>query len=174
MKSLRIMLSVVLMSLATVAFAQSDAQKSANKPAPSEAQTTSTQLKKPRGYLARAGNSCPAAARVGGRDVHAYLAARNVQGKRARARDAGSRNAVGSDALRPSGHDALCGWRSPAADSLLRRRQPAADGRPDLARRKEGGIRFSRRLRRQSVRTHAPCGFHRARCQPSHRGLDVY
>jgi len=45
MKSLRIMLSVVLMSLATVAFAQSDAQKSANKPAPSEAQKTFTQLK---------------------------------------------------------------------------------------------------------------------------------
>jgi len=79
MKSLRIMLSVVLMSLTTVAFAQSDAQKSANKPAPSDAQKTFTQLKN----LAVPGkgrNSCPAAARVGGRDVHAYLAARNVQG----------------------------------------------------------------------------------------------
>jgi len=44
-KSHRLILSVALMSLATVAYAQSDAHKSANKPAPSEAQKTFTQLK---------------------------------------------------------------------------------------------------------------------------------
>ena len=45
MKSLRFMLSVVLMSLSTVAFAQSDAQKSSVAPAPSEAQKSFTTMK---------------------------------------------------------------------------------------------------------------------------------
>ena len=45
MKSLRIMLSLVLMSLSTVAFAQSDAQKPTDKAATSEAQKSFTQLK---------------------------------------------------------------------------------------------------------------------------------
>jgi hypothetical protein len=54
MKSLRFILSAVLMSLSTVAFAQSEAQKSAappdmhksfNQPAPSEAQKSFSQLK---------------------------------------------------------------------------------------------------------------------------------
>ena|SRR6184192_2191711 len=50
MKSLRFMLPVVLMSLTTVAFAQSDAQKSdaqksVNKPAQSDAEKSFTQLK---------------------------------------------------------------------------------------------------------------------------------
>jgi hypothetical protein len=45
MKSLRIMLSVVLLSLATAAFAQSDAQKSSVAPVPSEAQKSFTTLK---------------------------------------------------------------------------------------------------------------------------------
>src|SRR5271155_1213477 len=45
MKSHRFMLSVVLMSLCTVAFAQSDAQKSSVAPAPSEAQKSFTTLK---------------------------------------------------------------------------------------------------------------------------------
>ena len=41
MKSLRFMLSVVLMSLSTAAFAQSDAQKPSTKAAPSQAQISS-------------------------------------------------------------------------------------------------------------------------------------
>ena len=45
MKSLRTMLPVVLMSLATVAFAQSDAHKSVDKPAPSEAQKSFDTMK---------------------------------------------------------------------------------------------------------------------------------
>jgi hypothetical protein len=45
MKSLRFMLPVVLISLSTVAFAQSDAQKPTDKVAPSEAQKSFTQLK---------------------------------------------------------------------------------------------------------------------------------
>jgi hypothetical protein len=45
MKSLRFMLSVVLMSLSTVAFAQSDAQKSSVAPAPSEAQKSFATMK---------------------------------------------------------------------------------------------------------------------------------
>src|SRR5260370_38133727 len=45
MKSLRFMLSVVLMSLSTVAFAQSDAQKSSVAPVPSEAQKSFATMK---------------------------------------------------------------------------------------------------------------------------------
>jgi phage tail protein X len=45
MKCLRFMVSVVLMSLSTVAFAQPDAQKPIDKPAPSEAQKSFTLLK---------------------------------------------------------------------------------------------------------------------------------
>src|ERR1019366_5605647 len=45
MKSLRCVLSVVLMSLSTVAFAQHDAQKSSVAPVPSEAQKSFTTMK---------------------------------------------------------------------------------------------------------------------------------
>jgi hypothetical protein len=45
MKSLRFVLSVVLMSLSTVAFAQSDAQQSSAAPAPSAAQKSFTTMK---------------------------------------------------------------------------------------------------------------------------------
>ena len=45
MKSLRFVLSVALLSLSTVAFAQSDAQKSSVAPAPSEAQKSFTTMK---------------------------------------------------------------------------------------------------------------------------------
>ena len=45
MKSLRFVLSVVLLSLSTVAFAQSDAQKSSLAPVPSEAQKSFTTMK---------------------------------------------------------------------------------------------------------------------------------
>src|ERR1039458_9746484 len=45
MKSLRFVLSVVLMSLSTVAFAQHDAQKSSVAPVPSEAQKSFTTMK---------------------------------------------------------------------------------------------------------------------------------
>ena len=45
MKSLSLMLSVVLMLLSTVAFAQHDAQKSSEAPVPSEAQKSFTTLK---------------------------------------------------------------------------------------------------------------------------------
>ena len=43
-----------------------------------------------------------------------------------------------------------------------------------LGGRKDGGIRFSRHLRQHEVRTHAPCGVHHHRREPSHRGLDVH
>jgi hypothetical protein len=45
MKSHRLLLSVVLMSLATMAYAQSEAHKSVDKPAQSDAQRSFTQLK---------------------------------------------------------------------------------------------------------------------------------
>src|SRR6202022_2658935 len=45
MKSLRLMLSLVVMSLSTVAFAQSDAQKSSVASVPSEAQKSFTTMK---------------------------------------------------------------------------------------------------------------------------------
>jgi hypothetical protein len=45
MKCLRLMLSVVLVTICTAAFAQSDAQKSSNKAAPSEAQLSFDKLK---------------------------------------------------------------------------------------------------------------------------------
>jgi hypothetical protein len=45
MKSLRFMLSVVLVAVSTVAFAQSDAQKSSVAPLPSEAQKSFTTMK---------------------------------------------------------------------------------------------------------------------------------
>src|SRR6202158_6474312 len=45
MKSLRFMVSVVLMSLSTMAFAQSDAQKASVAPVPSEAQKSFTTMK---------------------------------------------------------------------------------------------------------------------------------
>ena len=45
MKSLRFMLSAVLMLLSTVAYAQSDAQKSSAAPAPSDAQKAFEKLK---------------------------------------------------------------------------------------------------------------------------------
>src|SRR5215467_13707268 len=45
MKSLRLMLPVVLISLTTLAFAQHDAQNSPDKVAPSEAQKSFDQLK---------------------------------------------------------------------------------------------------------------------------------
>jgi hypothetical protein len=45
MKALRFVLSVVLMSLSPVAFAQSDAHKSVDKPAPSEAQKSFDTMK---------------------------------------------------------------------------------------------------------------------------------
>src|ERR1022692_2547735 len=43
------------------------------------------------------------------RQADARLAARDLAGKRPRARVPGSRNAVGCDKVRPSGHDALRG-----------------------------------------------------------------
>ena len=45
MKSLRLMLSVVVLSLSTLAFAQSDAQKSSVAPVPPEAQKSFTTMK---------------------------------------------------------------------------------------------------------------------------------
>ena len=52
--------------------------------------------------------------------------------------------------------------------------QPASHDREDVARRKDGGIRFSRYRRQHAVRTHASCRVHLHRRQPSHRGLDVH
>ena len=45
MKSVRFLLSIILMSLSTVAFAQHEAHKAADQPAPSDAQKSFTQLK---------------------------------------------------------------------------------------------------------------------------------
>ena len=38
----------------------------------------------------------------------------------------------------------------------------------------DAGIRFPRCGRQHAVRTHASCGVHRGRREPSHRGLDLY
>jgi hypothetical protein len=45
MKSLRFVISILLLSLSTIAFAQSGAQKPVDKPAPTEAEKSFTQLK---------------------------------------------------------------------------------------------------------------------------------
>jgi hypothetical protein len=68
MKSIRLMLPVFLIALATVAFAQSDAQKSFDT------------LKALAGYLARPRDSQPSAIRVG-RQARVGLAPRYFQGK---------------------------------------------------------------------------------------------
>ena len=71
MKSLSFVLTVVLMSLATVVFAQSDAQKSF------------AQLKTLAGSWQGPVTVDPPMPEMGGRDVHTGLAARGLPGKRA-------------------------------------------------------------------------------------------
>ena len=76
MKSLRFMLSVVLMSLSTVAFAQSDAQVGRAK--------VLRQTENSGRFLGRPRDNRPAASRDR-RQAHAGLAARDFHGKRAHA-----------------------------------------------------------------------------------------
>jgi len=78
MKYVRSILSVVaLMSLSTVVFAQSDAQK-----APSDLQKAYDKLKTLAGSMARPSDNPPAATRDGGRSAYGYLSAHHFAGKR--------------------------------------------------------------------------------------------
>src|ERR1700675_5181479 len=77
MKSLRFVLSVVLMSLATVAFAQSDAHKSAERKAPapkSEAQTSFDAMKTLAGdWEGRVKTDMPVEAKVDIKPLHVSM-----------------------------------------------------------------------------------------------------
>ena len=73
MKSHRLMLSVVLMSLATVAFAQSDAQKTSADPVPSPAQKSFTTMKSLAGEWEGPVTVPEMPEMSGGKPVHASL-----------------------------------------------------------------------------------------------------
>ncbi len=109
MKSLRFLLPVVLMSLASVAFAQSDAHKMAEPKAPapkSEAQNSFDTMKTLAGdWEGPVKTDMPAEAKVD--KAATRLDARDLAGKRTRARVPGSRNAAGSRKIRPSRYDAV-------------------------------------------------------------------
>ena len=73
MKSLSLMLSVVLISLSIVAFAQSDAQKSSVAPAPSEAQKSFATMKSLAGEWEGPVNVPEMPAMSGGKPLHVSL-----------------------------------------------------------------------------------------------------
>ena len=73
MKSHRLMLSVVLMSLCSLAFAQSDAQKSSVAPVPSEAQKSFATMKTLAGYWEGPVTTVPQAVEVEGKPAQILL-----------------------------------------------------------------------------------------------------
>src|SRR5207253_2602685 len=109
MKFHRFMLFVVLMSLSTAAFAQSEAQKPI---APkSEAQKSFDTLKTLAGeWEGQLTVDPPQPDMNNGKPVRSHVTMRDFQRERLGARDAGSRNSIGLDEIRSSGHDALSGY----------------------------------------------------------------
>src|ERR1700694_1626672 len=95
MKSLCRVLSVVLMSLSPVAFAQSDAHRSVDKPAPSEAQKSFDTMKTFAGEWEGSVKVPEMPEMREGKPLHVSL--RVTSRKRARARTSGSKHAVGCD-----------------------------------------------------------------------------
>ena len=139
MKSLHLVMSVALLSLSTVAFSQTDAQK-ASWTVPSEGQKSFTTMKTLAGEWEGPVTVREMPEMSGGKPL-ARLNARDLAGTRAGARDSRSRNAIGCDEVRSSGDDGLPGWRTVNTGSLLRRGEPAAHDWQDVARWEDGGVR---------------------------------
>ena len=158
MKS-RIALSVLFVLIAATAFAADTVYQPHATPVPSDAQKSFDNHENPGGRVGRPRHRPGRAGDV--RRQNAPLAARHLARKRARARVSGSRNAVGCDQVRPSGHDALRGRRPAHADSLLRCGEPAAHDRQDVARRQDGRVRTQGHQRKHRSTT---CTI---RCSPS-------
>ncbi len=171
MKSLRFMLSVGLMSLSTVAFAQSDAQKSVaqsdthaykavDTPAPnSDAQKSFDTMKTLAGIWTAKLTLDPPLPDINDKDMPGQVSMRVTSRGNALVHE--MYGAGRPDSLRSSGHHAVPGRKSPHLGSLLRRRESTADGGQDLAGRQDGRIRFCRYFRWHATRTHAPRRVHR-------------
>ena len=128
MKSVRFVFSVVLLSLSTLAFAQSDAQKSFDK------------LKTLAGSWEGNVTTIPQEADIEGKMMQVSLRATSMG------------NALMHEmtgAGRPDDPITMLyvDERPSAADPLLRRRESTSHDRQDVARRKHGRIRVSRRRR---------------------------
>jgi len=104
MKSLRFVLPALL-SLSTFTFAQS-----ATQPAPTEAQKSFETLKSLAGSWEGHLTVTPPQPDMHGMDVMHISLRVTLPWQRASARNAGSGHATGCNKIRPSGHDALCGW----------------------------------------------------------------
>ena len=118
MKISRFLLYVVLMSLSTVGFAQSDMHKATDQPAPSEAQKSFDTMKTFAGEWEGPVAVPEMPEMTDGKALHVSLRVTS-RGTRDRARITGSQHAVGCGQVRPSGHHALCGWRPAQPDPLL-------------------------------------------------------
>src|ERR1700692_3005870 len=150
MKSLRVMLFVVPILLATVASAQSDAQKSFD------------QMKTLAGSWEGHVTTLPPKAEIEGKLMQVSL------------RTTSMGNALLHEMTGAGRPDDPITMLYVDGDRLLLTHYCDAGNRPRMAGRQDGGIRLSRRRRKHPVRTHAPCRFYCDRRQPSHRGLDLH
>ena len=174
MKSHRFVLSVVLMSLTTVAFAQSDAHKMAEPKAPapkSEAQISFDAMKTLAGEW-EGPVTVQDVPQMSGAKMHLSLRVTSRGNALVHEfQEAGTP----LDATKYD-HPVTMLYvdeRPAHADSLLRRGEPAAHDRQDVAGRQDGRVRVRGHQRERGV-PHAPCGVHHHRRRPSHRGLDVH
>ncbi len=118
MKSPRCLLYVVLMSLSTLVFAQSDMHKAADKPAPTEAQKSFDTMKTFAGEWEGAVVVPEMPEMTDGKALHVSL--RVTSRGNAIVHELQEANTpFDADKVRPSGHDALCGWRPAQPDPLL-------------------------------------------------------
>ncbi len=183
MKSLGIMLSVVLMSLCSVAFAQTMQKTDLQK---SDAQKSFDQLKTLAGSWQASVTTDPPQHEMGNGTVGLVSLRVTSRG-----------NALVHEMQEMGKPDDPTRYDHPVTmlyldgDRLLLTHYCDAGNRPRMVARTSpdgkmvefdfldvagstGGIRFSRRCREHAVRAHAPCGLHHHRRQPSHRGLDLY
>ena len=170
MRSLGFVLFVVLMS--PFASAQSHAhesqpQKSVEKAAPTEAQKTFDKLKTLAGSWEGHLRVAPAVPEVEGKAAQVIF------------RVASRGHTLMHDLKIEGMPDNPITMLVVDADRLLLTHYCDADNRPrmigkSVAGREDRGVRFSRYLGQRGARTHASCGVHLRRREPSHRGLDLH
>ena len=156
MKSSRFVLTVVLMSLSAVAFAQSDAHRTAQSdrhgtmhPLPLRSSAPKSEAKIFRGVksLPGPGSAKRTVDRRCPKDGHkaSQVSMRVTSRGNALVHEMYELGRAGRpDAIRSSRHDAVPGRRSAYAGALLRRGESATHGGQDVAGRQDGGIRFCR------------------------------
>jgi hypothetical protein len=155
MKSLRFMLSVVLMSLSTVALAQYDAQKSFDK--------LKTLAGSWEGYV----TTLPQQPEIEGKLTQVSLRATSMG------------NALRHEMTGAGRPDDPITMLYLDGDRLLLTHYCDAGNRPRMVGKmsldgKTVGIRFPGCRWWHLLRTHAPCSLYRDRREPSHRGLDLH